>query len=322
MDKQKVGDSTSIYEEEVLFNSDTLSKIISYLPSVDLLNLALVSKRFGLSNINDGLSLIEKSANIAVQDIATEEQLAALPHYEGENSLANYHYLQFMRGPLTFDQLVGAAEYVGGDKSCAHHINAQGTWGTAFSNCILRAGKHYAIFEARNSLSMFSVMAGVMRPGQADQEARSNPLNEEFFEHFSRRSGNEEYNNNNKVHCCMYTAYNGEKCISDWTRTGIPLSDTFDGSESMASGDKIGLLLDLDEGSLSVYKNGRKLGVMMRGLAGSYCWVVSIHMGAQVTIKRGTIPRDSRLILGIRTFFSKSAFMSKRWVEVIPKQKC
>ena len=35
------------HEEEVLFNSDTLSKVISYLPSVDVLNLALTCKRFG-----------------------------------------------------------------------------------------------------------------------------------------------------------------------------------------------------------------------------------------------------------------------------------
>jgi len=288
--KQKVKDNSATYnEEEVLFNTDTLSKIISYLPSVDLLNLALTSKRFGISNIDDGLSLIEKSANIAVQDIATKEQLAALPHYEGENSLADYHYLQLIREPLTFDQLIGAAYVNSGDKTCVMQSNLN-DWGTAFSNNILRAGKHYAIFEARSSLSMFSVFPGVMRPGQADQEARSNPLCEEFFEHFSRRSGNEEYNNNNKVHCCMYTAYNGERCISDWTRRGIPMSDTWDGSESTASGDEIGLLLDLDEGTLSVYKNGRKLGVMQSGLAGPYCWVVSIHMGVQVTIKRGTIP--------------------------------
>ena len=61
---------------------------------------------------------------------------------------------------------------------------------------------------------------------------------------------------------------------------------------SMFSGDEfLGMLLDLDEGTLSVYINGRKLGVMKRGLAGPYCWVVSLYGGAQVTIRRGKIPR-------------------------------
>ena len=50
------------------------------------------------------------------------------------------------------------------------------------------------------------------------------------------------------------------------------------------------MLLDLDGGTLSVYKNGRKLGVMKRGLAGHYCWVVSLLSGTQVTIKRGPVP--------------------------------
>ena len=54
----------------------------------------------------------------------------------------------------------------------------------------------------------------------------------------------------------------------------------------------IGMLLDLDEGTLSVYKNGRKLGVMKRELAGHYCWVVSLRNRSQVTIKRETVPES------------------------------
>jgi len=130
--KQKVEDNITTYKEEVLFNSDTLSKVISYLPSVDLLNLALTCKRFGVSNNNDVPSLIEESARIAIQDIATEEELVTLPYYNGENSLANYHYLQFMTGPLTFDRLVGSVEYLNmDDKSCVKN-NTNYDWGTAF----------------------------------------------------------------------------------------------------------------------------------------------------------------------------------------------
>ena len=54
--------------------------------------------------------------------------------------------------------------------------------------------------------------------------------------------------------------------------------------------ESIGMLLDLDEGTLSVYKNGRKLGVMKRGLAGPYCWAVSLYRETQASIKRETIP--------------------------------
>jgi len=40
---------TVICKDAVLFNSDTLSKVISYLPSIDLLNLALTCTRFSAS---------------------------------------------------------------------------------------------------------------------------------------------------------------------------------------------------------------------------------------------------------------------------------
>ena len=44
-------------------------------------------------------------------------------------------------------------------------------------------------------------------------------------------------------------------------------SREWDGMESLSGSFKLGMLLDLDEGTLSVYNNGRKLGVMKRGLA-------------------------------------------------------
>jgi len=297
--KQKVEvGSTIIYKEEVLFNSDTLSKIISYLPSIDLLNLALTSKRFGISD-DEKLSVIKKSAHIAVQDIGTEEQLAALPHYDGESKLADYHYLQLLRAPLTFDQLVGAEYVNSGDKSCVTNSGRADVfdWETAFSNNILRAGKHYVSIQPHSIASeqYVPVLVGVIRPGKANQYAGRTPLYPDFYQNFSRRLGHGEHEiNNNSIQCCLYFASNGKCLSSDWDvsneyKPGI----IWDGSETMTSDDELGLLLDLDEGTLSVYKNDRKLGVMKRGLAGPYCWVVSmVGREFQFAIKRGTIPTN------------------------------
>ena len=94
----------------------------------------------------------------------------------------------------------------------------------------------------------------------------------------------EEHNNNN-VHCCMLNRY---CCSSDWNDPEIV--ERWEGMEIMSSDDEIGMLLDLDEGTLSVYKNGRKLGVMKSGLAGPYCWVVSMYSSSHVRIKREMIP--------------------------------
>jgi len=283
--KQKVknNNATNYNKEEVLFNTDTLSKIISYLSSVDLLSLALTSKRFGVSNNSIGDSIIEESVRIIVQDIATEEQQAALPHYDGESSLADYHYLQLMRYPLTFDQLVGEAEYVNDfDKSCIRHSGEDGRWETAFSDNILRAGKHYASFEVHRSSYPTSICAhlGVMRPGKANrQTSGATTILPEFYQNFSRYIDSHGEYSNNSIHCCLYNAYDGECYTSDWeSYNEFEMGDSmaWDGMEIMSSGDEMGLLLDLDEGTLTVYKNGRKLGVMKRGLAGPYCWVASM----------------------------------------------
>ena len=138
--RQKTEECTSSKVDSVMFNSDSLFKIASYLPADGLLNLALTCRRFGAAPLSsddrDGdsssLSLIEETAHRVVQNIATEEEMAALPGYDGDNWLCKYEYLQSLRVPLTFDQLVDTI-YVEGNKSRV--ANRQGQpWATAFSN--------------------------------------------------------------------------------------------------------------------------------------------------------------------------------------------
>ncbi|KAL7540940.1 hypothetical protein ACHAXR_010489 [Thalassiosira sp. AJA248-18] len=55
----------------------------------------------------------------------------------------------------------------------------------------------------------------------------------------------------------------------------------------------LGMLLDLDAGTLSVYSNGRNLGVLKDGLTGEYCWameITDIADGTAVHMKRGAVP--------------------------------
>ena len=87
----------------------------------------------------------------------------------------------------------------------------------------------------------------------------------------------------------MCNVYDGYCWSSNWEEYGGQ-EESWDEMETTSTPCKIGMLLDLDEGTLSVYKNGRKLGVMKRGLSGQYCWVVTLLPGRQVTIKRGPVP--------------------------------
>ena len=134
------------------------------------------------------------------------------------------------------------------------------------------------IFPLKRSSSWLCV--GVMRPGEAMQSASGNPMESPFNEHFTQRKGSLQYNN--RVDCCVYRASDGY-CFSKNWEEGNYDAKSWDGMERFHSCSfTIGMLLDLDEGTLSVYNNDRRLGVMKRGLAGHYCWVVSI--------KRGSVP--------------------------------
>jgi hypothetical protein len=57
------------------------------------------------------------------------------------------------------------------------------------------------------------------------------------------------------------------------------MPDAWEGQEGFDQGDVVGLLLDCDAGTLTVKKNGRRLGVAATGLAGEFCWVASMRHG-------------------------------------------
>ena len=47
------------------------------------------------------------------------------------------------------------------------------------------------------------------------------------------------------------------------------------------------MLLDLGEGTLSVYQNGRRVGTLKDGLAGEYCWIAGLGSSGNLSIQRG-----------------------------------
>jgi len=57
-------------------------------------------------------------------------------------------------------------------------------------------------------------------------------------------------------------------------------------------GDRIGMLLDLDQGSMTLYKNDIRLGVMQaEGLSGPLCWSALLYgEGASARIESAPAP--------------------------------
>ena len=71
----------------------------------------------------------------------------------------------------------------------------------------------------------------------------------------------------------------------------------WDGARGAEVGDVIGLLLDLERGSLSVYINGTRLGVMVSsGLEGPLRWAVDmLGQGSKARIASSTLDLSTEL---------------------------
>ena len=69
-----------------------------------------------------------------------------------------------------------------------------------------------------------------------------------------------------------------------------PGRKSWDGAERADKGDWIGLLLDIGTGTLTVFKNGSRLGVMATGLSGEYCWAASLFFSSAVRIRSAPAP--------------------------------
>ena len=122
----------------------------------------------------------------------------------------------------------------------------------------MRAGRHYAQFTVVSRDRMFF---GVIRP-EWDVE---------------RAWGAQGVDS----HCFYYTV-DGYRCPSfrDWE--GI--------QDAREEGDRIGMLLDLDQGSMTVYKNDERLGVMATDLSAAHCWAVEKRSVCSARIESAAAP--------------------------------
>ena len=96
-----------------------------------------------------------------------------------------------------------------------------------------------------------------------------------------RPGWNVEWGEYAEGHCFyMYDTFGGER---------FPGGSAWEGRQGTKEGDRIGLLLDFDQGSMTVWKNVVKVEVMAaEGLSGPLCWAVCCSFRAAV---RASIPR-------------------------------
>ena len=133
-----------------------------------------------------------------------------------------------------------------------------GGFRSAASMVVMRSGRHFAQFTVVEGNYMYF---GVIRPGWG--VAGVNAMDEDG-------------------HCFYQTG--GGRRHPGWINWG-----GMQGAREQ--GDRIGLLLDLDQGSMTVWKGDEKLGVMVaEGLTGPLCWGVSLYRGGSARIGSAALP--------------------------------
>jgi len=129
-------------------------------------------------------------------------------------------------------------------------------------------------------LEYFAELCVVMRPTTKDITSLESCHPADDLSSFSLKDYEMLHSDN--VDVCLLNTHHGNGIIrSGWNRWETPdeecQSFDWDGMEpTHEKSYKIGLALDLDKGTLDVYKNDRRLGTMKTGLFGEYCWVASM----------------------------------------------
>lgn len=291
--------------DAALFSNDIVFNFASYLSPTDMVRLALVCRKFGSAGIGSGgNSLVEEAARRTFQDLATDAERSALPRYDGESWIALLRELGIMRSPLFFDYLVGrdiTYDDYSWSRLTVDPVEPEYNMNSALANQVMRGGRHYATFRF-----YIGTNVGIIRPIQNwDEEGYGNGQEGFRLWHFSPMQLNFREKllaertprwGGSNIHWCAYSSWDGKCHTADWENFPSIGENWYSGSDraSVAFGEyaNIGLLLDLDEGTLTLYKDGRRLGVLKTGLTGEYCWFAEITCEAsgEVTISRGEPP--------------------------------
>ena len=212
-----------------------------------------------------------------------------LPRYEGESWIGLYHHLLMLRSRLTFDQLVGrSVEYRGVDKAAVQW--EEGDSCTAIcGNHIMRAGKHWATFTRSTSFDNLQSV-GVVRPlpgwetrGLVEFSPGYRDFHQDLLQERTERWEGD-------VHFCRLNMKDGYCSWSDWTgeRGNGYIGCFWEGCNDYDRDcTALDMLLDLGEGTLSVFQKGKLLGTLRDGLAGEYCWIAGCWGVGDVSIQRG-----------------------------------
>jgi len=182
--------------------------------------------------------------------------------------MAVHQRLHLLRSSYVFRRIIGTTmSYLDDD---IRHIQGRRKEAKGFSVAIcqevMKEGKHYAEFTITKPGAIYM---GILRPIHDWPKKKIRHV--EYRSYCKAQSG---------------PGYN----VGNWDQYYY-----YDERVGLQRGDVFGMLLDLDRGTMTVYKNDERLGIKMKGLGGYYCWAVTMNNygsnRASVRIGKGKIPR-------------------------------
>ena len=204
-------------------------------------------------------SIVEEAGRRWIADCTNQEQ-GWVPRRGRERWLGMMWEVESLRRAAVFDR---SHADIALSEGAALATKAVGDYmyRDAASKAVMRAGRHYAQFTVEHGY----MFVGVIRPGW-DMEAGQKPQNAHMVD----------------GHCFYYTR-SGRRCPGGRDWEGM--------QQAYEDGDRIGMLLDLDQGTMTVYKNDERLGVMATGLSGEYSWAVGLYFsGHSARIDAAEVP--------------------------------
>lgn len=167
---------------------------------------------------------------------------------------------------------------------------------TAISNHVMKEGKHYCTIKVSDNKEP-CIIAGICR----SMENFDREFAFEYEENMCPINNVPTYAQwDSDCHACAYNAASGKAMWAGWDSGKDDHKDSlkypeitkWKGMETLSPGSVLGLLLNLENGTLTIYKDNRRLGVIKDGLDGSFCWFVGTFHPCQVEIMRGPVPRE------------------------------
>ena len=233
--------------------------------------------------------MVEDAARRLI-DGATDDEKAALPKFEGESWVELYRHLLLLRSKLTFNQLIGF--HIEHSDSDASTVRGTGNgWAAAIcSEHIMRAGKHYARFPQVQSSSSSGGgrVFGLIRPIQGWDRKGLGEFKPTLVGH--RRALLQERTTlwgDSSIHQLIFREVDGRAWQSDFAGEPSQLHWQSRNDYQTSARTVTGFLLDLDNGTLAVSKDGLRIGVVTNSLSGVYSWMVWSKGHKEFSIERG-----------------------------------